>query len=115
MRTIQTKRASANGRLRSPLMPAVRRRSKYQKRKEVSLGSVRQEVEKLEHENDEPVDRYHVWVDADGECELLPGDKSHVISTLPVKTVTTNAISILSRSCRPSSKFWLLRPLPRLL
>src|SRR4029077_11958147 len=30
------------------------------------------EAEKLEDESDEPAVRYHVWFDAEGECELLP-------------------------------------------
>src|ERR1700730_7212684 len=44
------------------------------------------EVEKLEHESDEPGDVYHVWFNAEGECELLPDDKSRVISTHAGKT-----------------------------
>ena len=40
------------------------------------------EVEKPE--SDEP-GIYHVWFKAEGECELLPEDKSGVISTRPVK------------------------------
>ena len=43
------------------------------------------EAEKLEHESDEPVVLYHVWFDAEGECELLPNDKSRVLNTQPVK------------------------------
>jgi len=43
------------------------------------------DVEKLEHEPGEADDRYHVWFNAEGECELLPGDKSRVINTHPVK------------------------------
>jgi hypothetical protein len=43
------------------------------------------EVEKLDQESDEPGDRYHVWFSAEGECELLPGDKSRVVSTRPIK------------------------------
>jgi hypothetical protein len=39
------------------------------------------EAEKLEDEDNV----YHVWFNAEGECELLPGDKSRVISTHPVK------------------------------
>jgi hypothetical protein len=48
------------------------------------------EAEKLEHESDEPVVRYHVWFDAEGECELLPADKTRVLSTQPVKEQKTN-------------------------
>jgi hypothetical protein len=43
------------------------------------------EVEKLEHESDESGDLYHVWFDAEGECELLPADKTRVLSTHLVK------------------------------
>jgi hypothetical protein len=50
----------------------------------VALGGYG-EVEKLEPETDEPVDIYHVWFSAEGECELLSGDKSRVLSTHPVK------------------------------
>jgi len=43
----------------------------------------------VEKENDDSADSpggvYHVWFDAEGECELLPGDKSQVVSTHPVK------------------------------
>jgi hypothetical protein len=43
------------------------------------------EAEKLEPESDQAADLYHVWFNAEGECELLPGDKSRVLSTHPVK------------------------------
>jgi hypothetical protein len=44
------------------------------------------EVEKENEDNaDSPGGVYHVWFDAEGECELLPGDKSQVVSTHPVK------------------------------
>ncbi|HST29525.1 MAG TPA: hypothetical protein VLK27_01655 [Chthoniobacterales bacterium] len=39
----------------------------------------------VEKENDDSADSpggaYHVWFNTEGECELLPGDKSQVIST----------------------------------
>ncbi len=47
------------------------------------------EAEKLEHESDEPAVLYHVWFDAEGECELLPNDKSRVLNTQPVKEQKT--------------------------
>ena len=34
------------------------------------------EAEKLEDESDESAALYHVWFDAEGECELLPNDKT---------------------------------------
>jgi hypothetical protein len=49
-----------------------------------TLGQYR-EVEKSEHEREEPADLYFVWFDAEGECELLPSDKARVLSTHPVK------------------------------
>ena len=47
------------------------------------------EAEKLEHESDESAALYHVWFDAEGECELLPNDKSRVLNTQPVKEQRT--------------------------
>ena len=44
------------------------------------------EAEKSEDEEDEAVALYHVWFDAEGECELLPNDKSQVLNTQPQKT-----------------------------
>ena len=36
-----------------------------------------------------PAALYHVWFDAEGECELLPNDTSHVLNTQPVKEQKT--------------------------
>jgi len=47
------------------------------------------EAEKSEDERDEPAALYHVWFDAEGECELLPNDKSRVLNTQPVKEQKT--------------------------
>jgi hypothetical protein len=47
------------------------------------------EVEKSEDDSNESVAVYHVWFDAEGECELLPNDKSHVLNTHPVKEENT--------------------------
>ena len=44
------------------------------------------EAEKSEDEDDGSVALYHVWFDAEGECELLPNDKSQVVNTQPQKT-----------------------------
>jgi hypothetical protein len=49
-----------------------------------ALGNYGQ-VEKLKEETDEGAALYHVWFDAEGECELLPGDKARVVNTHPVK------------------------------
>ena len=47
------------------------------------------EAEKLKDESDEPAALYHVWFDAEGECELLPNDKSRVLNTQRVKEQKT--------------------------
>jgi hypothetical protein len=49
-----------------------------------SLGKYAK-VEKEESYDGSDVDIYRVSFEAQGECELLPGDKSRVISTRPVK------------------------------
>ena len=43
-------------------------------------------IEKEKPYGDSDVDIYRISFNAEGECELLPGDKSRVISTHPVKT-----------------------------
>jgi hypothetical protein len=48
------------------------------------------EAEKLEYESGDSNDLYHVWFDVEGECELLPADKTRVLSTQPVKEQKTN-------------------------
>jgi hypothetical protein len=47
------------------------------------------EAEK-EDESDESAALYFVSFDAEGECELLPADKTRVLSTQPVKEQKTN-------------------------
>ena len=47
------------------------------------------EAEKLEDESNESAALYHVSFDAEGECELLPNDKSRVLNTQPVKEQKT--------------------------
>ena len=44
------------------------------------------EIEKLKPNDSSGADVYRISFKAEGECELLPGDKSRVISTQPVKT-----------------------------
>ena len=43
------------------------------------------EVERENTDVDAPADLYHVWFEAEGECELLTGDKAQVLGTHPVK------------------------------
>lgn len=44
-----------------------------------------QSGDKLERETDGPREGYYVQFKAEGECELLPGDKTRVVSTQPAK------------------------------
>ena len=46
--------------------------------------------EKLEHKTDVPGDVYYVRFNAEGECELLPEDKTRVVSTRPAKDQKTS-------------------------
>jgi len=48
------------------------------------------EVEKLDPETYGGVDVYDASFNAEGECELLPADKTRVLSTQPVKEQKTN-------------------------
>jgi hypothetical protein len=50
-----------------------------------SLGKYAKIEKEKSHDGSEE-DIYRVSLRAEGECELLPGDKSRVISTHPVKT-----------------------------
>ena len=45
---------------------------------------------KIEDESGDSADLYDVWFNAEGECELLPADKTRVLSTQPVKEQKTN-------------------------
>ena len=56
-----------------------------------SIGDARsvRRGEKLEDESNESAALYHVSFDAEGECELLPDDKSRVLNTQPVKEQKT--------------------------
>jgi hypothetical protein len=69
----------------------IREESQWQVKERDPSATIGQygEAEKLEHESDEPIALYHVWFDAEGECELLPNDKSRVLNTQPVKEKTT--------------------------
>jgi hypothetical protein len=46
-------------------------------------------AEKLEDQSDDSNALYHVWFNAEGECELLPNDKSRILKTQPVKEQKT--------------------------
>jgi hypothetical protein len=58
------------------------------------IAKARQEAEKLEPESDEPAVLYHVWFDAESECELLHADTTRFLSTqlLRNKSLTSNFI-----------------------
>jgi hypothetical protein len=48
------------------------------------------EVEKLDPETYGGVDVYDALFNAEGECELMSGDETRVVSTQPVKEQKTN-------------------------
>jgi hypothetical protein len=72
----------------SPTRFSVSEESQFQIRTRDPSSTVGKYGE-VEKENDDSADSpggvYHVWFEAEGECELLPGDKSQVVSTHPVK------------------------------
>jgi hypothetical protein len=47
------------------------------------------EAEKFDDESNESAALYYVSFDAEGECELVPNDKSRVLNTQPVKEQKT--------------------------
>ena len=65
----------------------VEEESQFQVSDRDPLASLGQygKVEKLEHQTNEPDVVYYVWFNAEGECELQPGDKTRVVSTRPAK------------------------------
>lgn len=72
----------------SPTRFAVSEESQWQVKERDPSATLGQygEAEKSEDEGDESGALYHVWFDAEGECELLPNDKSQVLNTQPQKT-----------------------------
>jgi hypothetical protein len=74
----------------SPTRFVVKEVSQFQVRDRDPSASLGQYGEKLEDETDEPGDVYYVRFKAEGECELLPGDKTRVASTRPVKDQKTS-------------------------
>ena len=71
----------------SPTRFIVSEESQWQVKERDPTAAIGQygDVEKPEQETGEAAVLYHVWFNAEGESELLPGDKSRVISTHPVK------------------------------
>ena len=88
----QTSSASEIVKWISPTRFVVEEESQFQVRDRDPSASLGQygKVEKLEHEPNEPGDVYHVWFNADGECELLAADKTRVASTRPFKDQKTS-------------------------
>jgi hypothetical protein len=81
----------------SPRRFVVKEVSQFQVRDRdpsASLGQYGEKLdqygETLEHQTDKPGDVYHVRFSAEGECELLPGDKTRVATTRPVKDQKTS-------------------------
>jgi len=75
----------------SPTRFIVKEQSQWQVKERNPSARLGQygEVEKLEDERDESVTVYHVWFDAEGECDLLPNDKTRVVNTQSVKEEKT--------------------------
>ena len=71
----------------SPTRFIVSEESQWQVKERDPTAAIGQygDVEEPEHETGETGVLYHVWFNAEGECELLPRDKSRVINTHPVK------------------------------
>jgi len=74
----------------SPMRFMVSEESQWQVKERDPSATLGQygEAEK-DDESDESAALYHVWFDAEGECELLPADKTRVLSTQPVKEQKT--------------------------
>ena len=75
----------------SPMRFVVSEESQWQVKERDPSATLGQygEAEKSEDESDESAALYHVWFDAEGECELLPNDESRVLNTQPVKEQKT--------------------------
>jgi len=71
----------------SPTRFIVKEQSQWQIKERdpsATLGQYGQ-TEKSEDNSNESTAVYDVWFDAEGECELMPNDKSRVLNTHPVK------------------------------
>ena len=75
----------------SPTRFLVREESQWQIKERDPSTALGQygEAEKSEGQSDEGGSLYDVSFDAEGECELLPNDKSRVLNTQPVKEEKT--------------------------
>jgi hypothetical protein len=76
----------------SPTRFVVSEESQWQVKERDPSATLSQygQAEESEDESDESAALYQVWFNAEGECELLPGDKTRVVSTQPVKEEKTN-------------------------
>jgi hypothetical protein len=75
----------------SPTRFIVKEQSQWQVRERDPSKALGQYGEaSKEDENDESAALYDVSFDAESECELLPGDKTRVVSTQPVKEKKSN-------------------------
>jgi hypothetical protein len=75
----------------SPTRFVVSEQSQWQVRERDPSAALGQygEAEK-DNESEASAALYDVWFDAEGECELLPADKTRVLSTQPVKEQKAN-------------------------
>ena len=95
MRTMAHRSREKLGRIRvipivkwiSPTRFVVSEESQWQVKERDPSATLGQygETEKLEQESGDSNALYHVWFDAEGECEVLLADKTRVLSTQPVK------------------------------
>jgi hypothetical protein len=70
----------------SPTRFVVREESQWQiKERDPSATLGQYGSAENEGETEESTALYHAWFDAEAECELLPADKTRVVSTRPVK------------------------------
>jgi hypothetical protein len=69
----------------SPTRFLAREESQWQIRERDPSATLGQYGQAEKDEQGGSVALYHVWFDAEGECELLPNDKTRVINTHPVK------------------------------
>ncbi len=82
----ETSSASEIGKWISPTRFTINEESQFQVKTRDPSGTIGKfgEVEKESVEGD-AAPFYHVWFEAEGECELLPNDKSQVLSVHPVE------------------------------
>lgn len=67
----------------------VREESQWQIRERDPSATLAQYGQAEKDESGGSVALYHVWFDAEGECELLPNEESRVVNTQPVKEEKT--------------------------